>query len=314
MRPYPKVSILVPIYGTEKYIGRCCRSLFVQDYPNIEYIFVNDCTKDNAITILNTILSSYPEKMKNTKIVNHETNLGLGEARLSGLNQASGDYVWFIDSDDYISEDAFNVIKPYLLEDYDLITVSYIEEYHNKTINRSIENFKIPDLLTDKVTPSIWKNIIKKSILFDYNILPIRGINYAEDLHLLYRLALITKNRIALPNNFLYHYNAGNESSMMHNISKKYLLNLLDALDVVVAFYDKRNTIKEYSTLLAFHYADSYLKLSGLIPKDFKETILHKIRNLDVFFYLLVQLPISPKKIETIAYFYRNKIYIKSCK
>lgn len=67
-----KVSILVPVYGVEKYIERCARSLFEQTYDNIEYIFVDDCTKDRSIEILQKVLEDYPNRKKQVEILHHE--------------------------------------------------------------------------------------------------------------------------------------------------------------------------------------------------------------------------------------------------
>ena len=72
-----KVSILVPIYGVEKYIERCVRSLLEQSFTDIEYIFVNDCTKDSSMVILNKLIKEYEEKKGSIKIINHEKNGGL---------------------------------------------------------------------------------------------------------------------------------------------------------------------------------------------------------------------------------------------
>ena len=71
----PKVSILVPIYGTEKYIEKCARTLFEQTYDNIEYIFVNDCTKDASVEILKKTIEDYPQRQSQISIISHETNL-----------------------------------------------------------------------------------------------------------------------------------------------------------------------------------------------------------------------------------------------
>ena len=73
-----KVSILVPVYGVEQYIEKCARSLFEQTYSDIEYVFVNDCTKDDSIGVLKRVLEKYPQRMQQVRIINHEKNMGLG--------------------------------------------------------------------------------------------------------------------------------------------------------------------------------------------------------------------------------------------
>ena len=109
-----KLSVCVPIYGTEKYIERCARSLFDQDIQDVEYIFVNDCTKDAAIDVLKNVVADYPYVGSRVKIINHEKNKGLAGARLTGLQNATGEYVWCVDSDDYIQQKAIMELAPYM--------------------------------------------------------------------------------------------------------------------------------------------------------------------------------------------------------
>ena len=96
-----KVSIIVPCYGTEKYIERCLDSIINQTYSNIEIIAVNDASPFN----MKEILEQYKEKDNRIKIVNHKKNKGLFQARLSGADVSTGTYICFVDSDDYISVD-----------------------------------------------------------------------------------------------------------------------------------------------------------------------------------------------------------------
>ena len=95
----PKVSVLVPVYGVEKYIERCARSLFEQTLDDMECIFVDDCTPDDSMQVLVKILSEYPRRKEQVKIIHHETNQGLPAARQSGLKIATGEYIAHCDSD-----------------------------------------------------------------------------------------------------------------------------------------------------------------------------------------------------------------------
>ncbi|MDD3038761.1 CDP-glycerol glycerophosphotransferase family protein [Bacteroides sp.] len=102
----PKVSIIVPIYNVEKYLSACLDSLINQTLKDIEIICVNDCSPDSS----NIVLQQYAEKDNRIKIVNHKENQGLGAARNTGVNVASAKYVGFIDSDDYVSTDMFELL------------------------------------------------------------------------------------------------------------------------------------------------------------------------------------------------------------
>ena len=103
-----KISICIPVYGVEKYIEQCARSLFEQTIiEDVEFIFVNDCTKDKSIDILKNILREYPQRIKQTKIISHEHNSGLVAARNTALKHSTGDYIIHCDSDDWVDFDFY---------------------------------------------------------------------------------------------------------------------------------------------------------------------------------------------------------------
>lgn len=106
-----KVSIIVPIYGVEKYIERCARSLFEQSFKDIEYIFVNDCTTDASMSILASVIRDYPGY--NIHIINKKTNEGLPQARKTGVIASTGEYIMHVDSDDWLEPKAIE--KLYLM-------------------------------------------------------------------------------------------------------------------------------------------------------------------------------------------------------
>lgn len=102
----PLVSILVPIYGVEKYIKRCAISLFEQTYKNIEFVFVNDCTRDSSISVLKDVVTEYPYLANKVKIINHIHNKGLAAARNTAIKESSGDFVFHVDADDWLEKTA----------------------------------------------------------------------------------------------------------------------------------------------------------------------------------------------------------------
>ena len=103
----PKVSVIVLIYKVEKYIERCARSLFCQTMQDIEYVFVNDCTPDCSIQILQSVIDEYPQRKSDIKIISHEKNMGSGVARNTGLEVADGEYIIYCDGDDWVDPDMY---------------------------------------------------------------------------------------------------------------------------------------------------------------------------------------------------------------
>ncbi len=98
----PKVSVIIPVYGVEKYIERCARSLFEQTLDDIEYLFIDDCTPDKSIEMLKQVLEDYPHRKPQVVIHRMEQNSGQAAVRKWGMQNAIGDYVIHCDSDDWV--------------------------------------------------------------------------------------------------------------------------------------------------------------------------------------------------------------------
>lgn len=124
----PLISVVVPVYGTEKYLRKCLDSILNQTYKNIEIIVVNDCSKDNS----DQIIQEYMLKYDNIKCVRHKKNRGLFQARISGAEEATGDYIAFVDSDDHISCDFYRLLVRKAVEtSSDIVVGNFYLEYEN---------------------------------------------------------------------------------------------------------------------------------------------------------------------------------------
>ena len=105
-----KVSVLVPVFRVEKYIERCARSLFEQTYSNLEFVFVNDSPDDQSIDVLQRVIEDYPDRVGSIKIINHDSNRGVAAARNTLLDNATGDFVSWVDSDDWLESNAIELL------------------------------------------------------------------------------------------------------------------------------------------------------------------------------------------------------------
>ena len=181
-----KVSILVPFYKVEKYVGRCVESLFTQTYPNIEYVFVNDCTPDKSMDIIEEYIKKYGVRDK-CKIITHSENKGICTSRNDCLDHATGDYVLFIDSDDYIDNDMVELlVEAAVKESADVSGCGYIEEYDDHSVefpqkytNNYNEMLKAITLLTLKGV--MWKLLIRRSVIEDNHIRFMPEKNMVDD-------------------------------------------------------------------------------------------------------------------------------------
>ena len=168
-----KVSILVPFYKVEKYVGRCVESLFTQTYQNIEYVFVNDCTPDKSMEVINEYIRRCHVEEK-CKMIVHNKNQGISASRNDCLDNMSGDYFLFIDSDDYIDNDMVELlVEAALKENADISGCGYIEEYADHSVehpqkytNDHDEMMRAITLLTIKGV--MWKLLVRSSIVTEH--------------------------------------------------------------------------------------------------------------------------------------------------
>lgn len=210
-----KVSVIVPVYNTEPYLRECFDSLVSQTYKNIEIIIVNDGSTDNSIDIIN----EYANKFSNIKIVNQE-NKGYSGARNTALEYVTGDYVGFVDSDDYIKPDMFEkLITTAENNNADIVSCSFFRVYENEPVAESNEMFfnalnknkkehsstivSCPELILDDAF--IWNRIYKTEFLKQHNIVFPDDITFGEDTYF-HRIALMHANFIEYLKDPLYYY------------------------------------------------------------------------------------------------------------
>ena len=168
-----KVSILVPFYKVENYVGHCVESLFTQTYKNIEYVFVNDCTPDGSMDVINSYIEKYGVANQ-CKMIVHEQNQGISASRNDCLDNMTGDYFLFIDSDDYIDKDMVELlVEAAVKENADISGCGYIEEYADHRVERPQrytndhdEMMRAITLLTIKGV--MWKLLVRSTIVTEH--------------------------------------------------------------------------------------------------------------------------------------------------
>ena len=161
----PKVSIVIPIFKAEAYIERCARSLFEQSLDNIEYIFVNDCSPDNSMYLLNKVLGDYPQRKEQVHIINHSQNLGAAKAREVGIKVATGEYIIHCDSDDWVERNMYQTMYEEVQNhNADIVICDFYETdgIRHKHITQHIDTKS--DLLRGLLNTSIKGNICNKLV------------------------------------------------------------------------------------------------------------------------------------------------------
>ena len=219
------VSICIPVYGVEKYIERCAKSLFEQTYSNIEYIFVDDCSKDNSINILKEVIAEYINKEFQIHILKHTINRGLAAARNTAVNFAKGDFIMHVDSDDYLEPSAVEeLVKFHEDTQADYISfeaISYYPRYKKRIYHKDFRSSR--DLAIAIVEGSqnsyIWCRFIKRELYIKNNIYAKEGINMGEDLQVSPILAYYSR-KVAAYHKPIYHYECRNILSYTKTYSK----------------------------------------------------------------------------------------------
>lgn len=261
----PLISVIIPIYNNEKYIERCLNSIIENTYQNLEIICVNDGSTDNSLSVIN----KYTKKFKRFKIVNQE-NRGVSSARNAGIEIAEGDIVAFVDSDDCVHRQYFELlISCQMQNDYDAVicrslrTDSYTEDCKIESDSIKVKHVHdIKSLTYDyEVKCRIWGRIYKKSII--NNIRFPEGISIGEDTAFnLSVLCSLKECNVAVLNNKLYYY-FDRSDSVVHTNAHIHILLLadwyLDNIHNIVNDEGKEVFITEtYKAILAGRYLSMF--------------------------------------------------------
>ena len=127
----PDISVIIPVFNSGSYIRRCARSLFSQTLRNIEYIFIDDCSTDESISILREVIDEYPDRRHSVKVIRNDSNIGVGQSRQKGIDMASGRFVIHCDSDDVVDADMYETMFCAALEnDADVVVCGYLSLIH----------------------------------------------------------------------------------------------------------------------------------------------------------------------------------------
>ena len=166
----PAVSVIIPIFNVEKYIGKCARSLFEQTLQEVEYIFVNDATQDGSMEELRKVIESFPQRARNVKILVKPRNEGLPAARQSGLKLADGDYVAHCDSDDWMEPDMLErMYKEARTYDAEAVVCAWFRDndpFPTKYVRSGVNcrDFILGDMVAAGEMQSVWRYMVKREV------------------------------------------------------------------------------------------------------------------------------------------------------
>ena len=252
----PKVSVIVPIYNVEKYLEKCINSLLSQTLEDIQIILVNDGSKDNS----GNIAKEYEKNNKDRVIYVEKENGGLSDARNYGLKYATGDFIAFLDSDDYIEKNAYEkMYNKAIEENADYVECDFLWEFPNKIRVDKQYPYKNKKEMLSFVRVVAWNKLIKRQLITDNNLEFPKGLRY-EDIEFTYKLIPFL-NKFAYVDNPFIHY-VQREGSIA-NVQNERTAEIFTVLDNVIEFYKKNNIYEKYRDELEYNYA-RYLLCSSL--------------------------------------------------
>lgn len=241
----PKISVIIPVYNTEKYLEKCLDSIINQTYQDFEIVIINDGSIDNSQNIIEKYLDKYQNKIK---CINKE-NGGLSSARNYGIEVARGDYIIFVDSDDYIKKDLFEQLLPYIQKDIDLVKYKLIkvsEEYKELervdgpsfdevTGEEGFNKLVFNDVLLEPACLYLYKRdiFIKNNLRFLEN-------TYHEDFGLVPIILLYTNSIVSI--NFYGYYYLQANNSITRN--EDYTKTIKRANDLLIHYDNMKKAIE----------------------------------------------------------------------
>ena len=254
-----KVSVLVTLFNVENYIERCARSLFEQSFVDIEYVFVDDCSLDMSVSVLMNVAQDYPDRMNHIKLIHSVSNRGVAASRNTAIESSSGEFICFVDADDWLELNAIELlVKKQESSDADIVygnalmhTSDGVSELKERNYQDKHEMMLCYSRFTPGYTMVLWRRLIRASLFKDHKIKAIEGLNYSEDKLLLTKVALFSQ-RVCHLVVVVYHYNRLNEHSMV-GVSSQIAFPLsvhlqeIGNLQAIVAIFEENNEMEYYS-------------------------------------------------------------------
>ena len=279
-----KYSIIVPAYNTEKYIDKCLKSIFSNTYKNFEVIIVNDGSTDKTEDIINKYIKKY-----DNIIYIKQKNMGLSLARNNGVKKATGDYLLFIDSDDYVEKNLLENINKNI-DDLDVLRYQLNIVFNNKIIPYEEKEFNVTDgidafekIVKYKFIEMAALYVINRKYYLDNNFMFEKDV-YHEDYGLL-PLVIATAKKVKSINYLGYNYVQRDGSIMSSNDiekMKKKMDDMLFLFTKAIKYLDNIPNSQNVKSFYANSIIDKYNSLSDKLKKEY----IKKIKDLKVISYL----------------------------
>lgn len=282
-----RISLIVPIYGVEKYIAKFAESALDQTYQDLQFIFVNDGTKDRSMEILRDLIANRYAHLQSRIVIIDKENGGLPSARKAGLDVAEGEYVLFADSDDWMETDAVEKVMAKADETHaDIIYFDLIKEYGNRTSykrEREYTGATKDDFIVNMFNYKSFGYTVTKCFkrrLYTENVIYFPKLGMHEDIYLMSQIIFHAKSLVHIPE-ALYHYRKDNPDSFCaQDRLKRHVSSTTNLLDLYEHYRDnlKGSPIErvagsilmragQHSIMHGYDFFEKYPYLAGDIRK-----------------------------------------------
>ena len=266
----------MPIYGVEKYIDKSLRSLFSQTKTEgVEFILVNDCTKDRSIEIAREVIKDFPHCT--IRLIEHEVNSGVAAARQTGLDAAIGEYTIHFDPDDWCEPEMLEELYAKAKEDdADIVGCDYIMSYPSKDvyIKQSFPNNGIDcthKFLQGEIMAGMCNKLIRHDIIRTSNIKFLKGIDLTEDLLFCCKIFPYCHSISYIPKAYLHYMQHQESMTKSNNLSNKSINDLLQVVTEIERFYLENKLMSYFS--LSLMYKKAMVKIGLLQGRNSYEYI-----------------------------------------
>ncbi|MFI3321293.1 MAG: glycosyltransferase family 2 protein [Rikenellaceae bacterium] len=233
------ISVIVPIYNVENYIERCLRSLFEQTKTDgVEFILVNDCTPDNSMKEAYKVIEEY--FTLDVKVLENSENIGVSQSRGIATDCAKGEYVLYVDSDDWCEPSMLEMLYVKAVENRaDVVVSDYYSVINNIKIYQKVEvskdNIECLKLLLDGgFNPQLWNKLIRRSLIVDNDLYLNNKYIFGEDALIICKLLCFVEKISYLPNAIINYYNR--DSSVSNNLTNEHLQSIVDVHNEMIEF------------------------------------------------------------------------------
>lgn len=306
----PLISLIIPVYNVEPYLNRCLKSIEFVISLGYEVIIVNDGSTDDSQNIINSFISKH-----NSIIYVYQNNKGLSSARNTGLKYATGEYVWFIDSDDFIDEiESLNIFNELNIDKDlpDIVVFGRVEEYSSYTIRipkilRRIDycsgyDYFIESINNGNLRTNAWDKIFRRSFIDNYNIKFVEDLLYEDMLFCL--TTFMYSGKVSVIPSYPYHYIHYNSSSITKQVRKKDL-DVIIFIEIAFKFVNDGN----------FQLNTDSREFKLLIFKWVSSCIMNKYAYLSLYNaeakYIIKSVLDNKLFIESVEYCSQNKVGLR---